>query len=152
MNIEQYSIISDNSHLFYEFQSIGPKGIINKAVLYSKIKDLNGNFYNLSFGDWDVISGRLDDKIISNNNDTKKVLNTVAFTALQFGHYFPEAYIIIVGSTDPRTRLYQMAIGRNITEIAILFEILGLKNGRFIKFSMGINFEAFLVKNKLNKL
>ena len=152
MNLEQYSIISDSSHLSYKFESVGPKGIIRKVVRYTLIKDLFENYYNLSFGDWDEITGRIDDNIISNNNDTKKVLLTVAFTALQFVNHFPEAEILIVGSTKSRTRLYQMAINENIIEIDKLFELQGFRNGDLEKFKTGINFDAFLIKKKIKKM
>jgi hypothetical protein len=149
MNIEQYSIISDNSHLFYEFRSIGPRGIIKKYILFQQ---LNENFFNLSLGDWDELSGIVDDLVVSNNNDTYKVLNTVANTFLQFVHHFPAASVLIVGSTNSRTRLYQMAIGRNIFEIQEFFDLQGFKNGIWEEFKVGINYDAFLVKKKINKL
>jgi len=148
MDSEQYSIIADGSHLSYKFQSIGPKGIIRKIVRYSKISDFNENFYNLSFGDWDEISGRLNDRVNSNNNDATKVLLTVAFTIFQFIIHFPDANILIVGSTSSRTRLYQMNIGRNIKEIDKHFVLQGFINGDWQSFRTGIDFEGFLIKKK----
>ncbi len=54
MNFDYYSIISDDSDLTYKFQSTGPKGIIKKVVTFRKIISSNENYYNLSFGDWEI--------------------------------------------------------------------------------------------------
>ena len=152
MNVEQYSIISDSTNLSYKFVSIGPRGVIRKMVSYRKIKSLKGNYFNLSFGDWDDISGILNDLLISNNYDTSKVLFTVAQTVLLFVKHFPDANILIIGSTRSRTRLYQMTIAQNINEINKQFEIQGLRNGNWEIFRKGINYDSFLAKIDKGKL
>jgi hypothetical protein len=152
MHLDQYSITSDISNLTYKFDSIGPKGIIKKIVQFKAVKSMGINVYNLAFGDLNEISGEIDDIIVSNNNDTKKILFTVGTTSLQFINHFPNAKILIVGSTISRTRLYQMVINQNIVEIDKLFDLRGFRNGNWEKFTSGINFEAFLVKKKLNNL
>ncbi|HEV3223347.1 MAG TPA: hypothetical protein VGZ90_10725 [Puia sp.] len=151
MNFEQYSIISDSSFLSYKFESVGPKGVIKKYVYYRKIHMINEITYNLSFGDWDELTGGINDLVISNNNDTTKILFTVYQTVLLFTSHFPNANVLIVGSTNSRTRLYQMAIGRNFIEIEKNFDIQGFKYGSWELFKHGINFDAFLAKKKINK-
>jgi Family of unknown function (DUF6934) len=148
MNLDQYPIASDNSHLTYEFESIGPKGVIKKFVLFQRIGSQNSSYYNLSFGDWDEINNEINDCITSNNSDSKKVLFTVAITTKLFTTHFPDATILIEGSTKSRTRLYQMSIVQNLQEIEKYFKILGLRNGKWRKFKTGINFDAFLIKRK----
>jgi hypothetical protein len=152
MNLDQYPIVSDSSNLTYKFDSIGPNGIIRKVVSYRRINSLSKNYYNLSFGDWDKINGKVNDTIVSNNNDTKKILFTVGLTALQFVNHFPTAEVFIEGSTISRTRLYQMTIRQHFIEIDKLFDLRGLRNGKWEKFKPGINFEAFLLKKKFNNL
>jgi uncharacterized protein involved in outer membrane biogenesis len=152
MNLDQYPIISDSSHLNYKFESIGHKGIIKKAVKYTAVTSIGKNIYNLSFGDLNKISGEIDDTVVSNNNDTNKILLTVGLTSLLFANHFPNAEILIVGSTISRTRLYQMAINQNVIEIGKFFDLKGFRNGNWGKFKAGINFEAFLVTKKLNNL
>ncbi len=152
MNIKQYSLLSDSLHLAYKFESVGPRGIIKKLVSFRKIKSLKGNYYNLSFGDWEEINGDLNDLVISNNKDTAKVLFTVYQTVLEFSKHYPRANILIIGSTRSRTRLYQMIIAQNIGEIDKQFGIQGLKNGIWEEFKNGINYEAFLVKTNREKL
>ena len=46
MNLDKYSITSDDSRLTYEFLSEGPKGTIKKVVLYQEIGE---GVYNLAF-------------------------------------------------------------------------------------------------------
>jgi uncharacterized protein involved in outer membrane biogenesis len=152
MHLDQYPIISDDSRLVYKFESVGPKGVIRKAVQYTPVRNIGKNVYNLAFGDLNKKNGKIDDTAVSNNNDTKKILITVGSTSLQFVNHFPDAEILIVGSTIARTRLYQMAINQNIIEIEKIFDLRGLKNGNWQHFKVGINFEAFLVKKKLNNL
>ena len=152
MNLDQYPIISDGSYLTYKFDSIGPKGIIRKAVQYTPVRSIGKNIYNLSFGDMNKINGEIDDKVVSNNRDTEKIIVTVGFTSLLFVNHFPNAEILIVGSTNSRTRLYQMAINQNIIEIDKFFDLRGFRNGNWEKFKAGVNFEAFLVTKKLNIL
>ena len=151
MKSEKYETLYDNSNNLYEFLSIGPKGIIKKVIQFEKINGINKNIYNLTLGDLNEI-GRINDLVVSNNNDTAKVLYTVAFTILEFANRFPNASVLIEGSTNSRTRLYQMAIGKNVEEINKFFDIKGLKNGYWENFKPGINFEAFLIKYKPIKL
>ncbi len=75
MLLPRYELKSDASLTVFEFTSVGKKGEIPKIVQYSEtnLKD----FYNLGFGDKDLLTGEVDDKIISDNGDSQKVLATV---------------------------------------------------------------------------
>jgi len=65
----------------------------------------------------------------SNNEDTEKVLATVAATVFGFFKKHPDAIVYATGSTDTRTRLYQMGINKYFSEIEADYHILGeLKN------------------------
>jgi hypothetical protein len=152
MNLDQYPIASDSSNLTYEFESIGPKGIIKKVIQYEPVTNISKNVYNLSFGDLNKISGKIDDTVVSNNSDTKKILLTVARSGLEFSTKFPHAHILIAGSTRSRTRLYQMAFRQYFDEIDKLFDIQGYIENDWRKFESGINYEAFLLTKKPNKL
>jgi hypothetical protein len=106
------------------------------------------DFFNLGFGDWNEALQQTDDSSRSNNGDRDKVLATVAFTALDFTDQFPNARIVAEGSTQARTRLYQMAIADNLLEINHNFEIFGLFDGEWGPFERGRNYEAFLIRRK----
>jgi hypothetical protein len=116
MKHPKYQIRADDEHFLYEFYSEGPRGSIKKTVIYSQIED---NFFNLAFGDWNETLNKLDDSIRTNNGDRDKVLTTVASTAIDFTDRFPDAEIFTEGSTPARTRLYQMGINDNLKAFLI---------------------------------
>jgi hypothetical protein len=145
MNQERYPVTTDREHIVYEFLSEGPMGTIKKFVHYQNI---GGNFFNLSFGDWNQEQLKIDDMARSNNRDRNKVLRTVALTAIEFIKYYPDAVILFKGSTPARTRLYQIAIMANLATIAQLFIVEGYLNGYWKAFGAGKNYEAFKLKGK----
>ena len=82
----------------FEFTSEGEKGLINKIVRFQPT-NLKG-LYNLAFGDKDKLTGVIDDKVISNNGDSEKVLATVVATVYAFTDRYPDALIYVTGSTE----------------------------------------------------
>ena len=52
------------------------------------------------------------------------------------------------GSTDARTRLYQMGIAANLEEIQSLLTVYGFTNNTWSEFEKNINYDAFLVIRK----
>jgi hypothetical protein len=109
---------------------------------------LEPGFYNLAFGDWNEEFHILDDSVRTNNGDGDKVLATVAFTALDFTYQFPNALLLIEGSTPARTRLYQMSIASNLSEINKVFNIQGFHLQKWAPFMQGRNYERFLARRK----
>jgi len=148
MNLERYNYFT-NDYQAYEFFSEGPKGRIRKLVIFTKIPDTEPAIYNLAFGDAHPVSGKIDDEVISNNEDRDIVLATVANTIATFCDHYGNKYIYAEGSTPSRTRLYQMGIAGIWDEISTDFEVFGLKNGYWQSFNPnGVNYDAFLVKRK----
>jgi hypothetical protein len=145
MNKPKYFVQADNEKHQYVFFSEGPMGSIRKVVLYEKLGE---DFFNLGFGDWNEALQQTDDSIRSNNGDREIVLTTVAFTAIDFTDQFPNARIVVEGSTPARTRLYQMAIADNLLEINQNFETYGLFDEEWEPFQQGRNYEAFLIRRK----
>jgi hypothetical protein len=145
----QYPYTTNENYLEYEFFSEGPRGSIKKLVQYKGIIIGNERYYNLSFGDWDEERGMLDDLAKSSNQDTEKVLATVASTVIDFTNRYPDKTIFLVGSTVSRTRRYQMGINKYWDEIKPLFEVYGLIGSEgFYPFESGVNYFAFLVIRK----
>jgi hypothetical protein len=79
---DRYEVQIDESVSLFEFTSEGKFGKIPKVILYTKtnMKDL----YNLGFGDKDVLTGKIDDKVVTDNGDSEKVLATVGATVYAF--------------------------------------------------------------------
>ena len=73
MNKPTYAVQS-LENLSFSFMSIGRHGIILKVIEFS---EMGKNVYNLGFGDYDFTKNDVDDKIVSDNGDTEKVLATV---------------------------------------------------------------------------
>ena len=148
MRNPQYKLNTSENLTTFEFISEGPKGLIPKIVRYTKI-DVP-NLYNLGFGDKLGDTEDFDDKIITDNKDSEKVLTTVARTIFLFTNNYTDAYVLITGSTPSRTRLYQIGISNHLEDILKDFEVIGVKNTVLEKFKKNQNYEAFLIIRKWN--
>ena len=146
MKLPKYQLTSGNKLTTFEFISEGPKGLICKLVKFEQT-NLKG-VYNLAFGDKDKLTGEIDDTVISNNNDSEKVLATVVATIYAFTDKYPNFWIYVTGSTKARTRLYRMGITKYLTEVIMDFEILGERNDDWETFRKNVNYEGFLIRRK----
>jgi hypothetical protein len=146
MKYERYELESDKTLMVFEFISEGPKGKIHKVIQYSEtnLKD----YYNLGFGDKDHKTGGINDTVITNNNDSQKVLATVASTIYAFIEKHPDAWVYAAGSSKARTRLYRIGITNNLVEIKKDFWVYGLKDNQWHEFRKGVDYHAFLIKRK----
>lgn len=146
MKLPKYPLASSDKMMTFEFVSEGKKGVIHKLVKYQPT-NLKG-LYNLAFGDKDLETGEIDDKVISNNGDSEKVLATVVATVYAFTDKYPDAWVYATGSTKARTRLYRMGISRFLNEINEDFEILGELGDDWENFKLDVEYEGFLVRRK----
>jgi hypothetical protein len=151
MNKPRYEFETGTDKHYFEFLSIGNKGVIKKVVEFSKIND--DDFYNLAFGDFDVNTGKINDLAVSNNGDSLKILNTIATILYVFTSENPKVKVFATGSTNVRTRLYRMGIAVNLEEIKKDFLVFGLKeDDTFEYFCVGEDYYGFLVTRKENFL
>lgn len=120
-----YEVNTSPDLLTFEFISTGPKGHITKIVRYTEL-NVKG-FYNLGFGDKDPITGYISDRAITTNNNSKKVLATVASTLYAFTANYAEATIIATGCAETRTRLYRIGISNYLMDIQKDFVVFGLQ-------------------------
>ena len=149
MEKERYELKDIDKAMVFEFTSIGPKGEIPKLVIYLKTEV--ENFYSLSFGDKDLVTGDIDTFVVTDNKDSQKVLATVAFTIYTFIEEYPSAWVFLTGSTKARTRLYQIGISNNLEYITADFAVSGRKEeGIWYKFEKNIEYDAFLITLKKN--
>lgn len=150
MNLPKYPLSSSERMTTFEFTSEGEKGLINKIVRFQPT-NLKG-LYNLAFGDKDKLTGVIDDKVISNNGDSEKVLATVVATVYAFTDRYPDALIYVTGSTESRTRLYRIGIAKFIDKAIADFEILGEINDDWEVFQKDVEYQGFLIRRKNKKL
>lgn len=146
MKLPRYQLKAGDKLITFEFISEGPKGRIPKLIQFtpSNLKDL----YNLAFGDKDRHTGQINDTIISNNNDSERVLATVVASVYAFTDRYPEAWVYATGSTKSRTRLYRMGITKYLSEAKDDFEIYGEIGEEWEPFKANIEYEGFLLKRK----
>lgn len=147
MNSSRYVLTKDYDPSIYQFFSEGPNGLIKKIIQF-QIIDIEANLYNLAFGDWDDLTQRIDDLVVSNNRDKQKVLATVAFAVMDFMRNHPDAVIFAQGSTKVRTRVYQIGVSLFLKEITDSYKIMGYVDMEWELFTEGVNYETFLLSNK----
>jgi hypothetical protein len=145
LHLVHYSYKTNPSFLDYEFVSEGPKGKIKKVVRFMMIGE---DVYNLAFGDLIEKSGEINDTVITNNEDSKKVLATVAMIVSDFLLKYPDKWVFAVGSTHSRTRLYRMGITNHWHIIRAEFDVYGLLNKGWELFELRKDYDAFLVRLK----
>ncbi len=150
MKIIPYKIEATNSTR-YEFESVGPKGIIKKCVEITALK--RKNTFNIGFGDMRSDS-TIDDKSETNNKDLIRVFATVLAIMKDFMLNNPTAILYFSGSTDQRTAIYHYILKRNFTFINNEYSITGILLVDGIPYEVVFDptadspFLAFLIKKK----
>lgn len=147
MRYPKYDYSTEKQLHYFEFISEGPRGLVKKVIEFQETNV--AGIYNLAFGDLDEQTGFINDKIVTNNGDSLKVLATVASTVYAFTSKYPNSSVFATGSTETRTRLYRMGLTNNLAEISVDFNVFGLKNDSWEEFLIGEDYDAFLVNRKL---
>ncbi len=146
MKLPHYELIAEKTLRVYEFTSEGPKGQIPKLIKFSETA-LKG-YYNLAFGDKNLKTGNIDDKVVSNNGDSEQVLATVVSAVYMFTETHSDVWVYATGSTKARTRLYRMGITKYIDEVKNDFYVFGQLEGEWEEFQKDIDYNAFVVRRK----
>jgi hypothetical protein len=146
MNQPFYEFTILDEALRYDFLSEG-KNTIRKAIVYYAT-DMPDT-YHLLMGDI-LESGKVDVYAISDNGDMEKVLATVVQSLFVFFGKHPQSFVIFSGSTLVRTRLYQIALARELSAVSERFEIKGFDGIYFEPFQRNKSYEGFGVSLKIN--
>ena len=157
MNYDHYADVRfTQDYQLFLFDSVGPKGKLKKAVIYSELKDFPG-IYNIGLGTIKMDdNGKeyIDGSEISDNGDRNKILATVALTALEFINKHPDSKIYLTGIDKARTRLYQMAINHAYEDLCYTFTIQGdLSENEGVydlhPFTRNVNYTGFVIAKRL---
>lgn len=148
MHLDKYAYSKAWTRREYHFYSEGLRGHIKKVVRFQPCYIEYIPCYNLVFGDWNACDCSIDDLVVTDNQDTQKLLATVAAIVVDFTVYFSDAIIYATGSTLARTRRYQIAINKMLCEIEEIFNVYGNNEGQWESFQKNINYGAFLVSRK----
>lgn len=146
MHLERYQLKADEDLLFFEFISVGPKGRILKVIQFTLTN--SEGIYNLALGDRNLSTQKIDYLVVSDNQDSEKVLATVVSAIYAFTDRHMDAWVFAEGSTEARTRLYRMGISKYFEKVTEDFFILGQIDSAWEPFIIGRNYEAFVVKRK----
>ena len=146
MRDQRYQLKFSQSFTIFEFVSEGVKKRVPKIIKYTESS--TEGIYSLGFGDKIGDTDDFDDEVITNNEDSIRVLATVAASVYIFTDKFPNAYVFATGSTPSRTRLYRIGISNNLAEIEEDFIILGLFQGDWEIFQKNKNYTSFLLTRK----
>jgi hypothetical protein len=145
MITDSYRYLATKQNTRYIFQSDGKQGQIIKIVQFNA---LEGNRWNLGFGDWK--SGKVDDNVLTGNDDVFKVIKTVAAITSDFLIKYPERIVVIDPIDEKRKKLYNLVFQRHFVEIESIYTIIGIKNKQkevyqaqkyYEAFEISINFE-----------
>lgn len=146
MQLDRYELKAGRNLTTFEFLSEGTKGQIQKVIQFEPMN--LENLYNLAFGDRDLKTGALNDKVISDNGDLDKVLATVVSAVYAFADKYPDIWVYATGSTASRTRLYRMGINKYFNFVSADFEIMGEHQNVWEWYQFGKDYQAFAVRRK----
>ena len=147
MNLERYPLTAKGHFELFEFESIGSKGRIAKVIQFIPL-EVEG-VYNLGFGDLTIDTGLVNDRVVSDNGDTRKVLATVVHSLYLFTERHPNAKIVVSGSTPSRNRLYRIALLKYMHLAEHSFHLFGdLGGANWEQFKPNTDYIRFLLIRK----
>jgi len=146
MILDRYELKAGHNLTTFEFLSEGTKGQIQKVIQFEPMNI--ENLYNLAFGDKNLETGIIDDKVISDNGDIEKVLATVVAAVYAFADKYPDVWVYATGSTASRTRLYRMGINKYFKIVSEDFDIMGEYQNEWEWYHFGRDYQAFAVRRK----
>jgi hypothetical protein len=146
MKLDRYELKAGINLTTFEFLSEGPKGEIVKFIQFQQMN--LPNLFNLAFGDLDPVTGKFDDKVVTDNGDSEKVLATVVTAVYAFTGKYPDAWVYATGSTAARTRLYKMGINKYFDIVEEHFDIMGEEQSEWEWYEKGKSYQAFAVHRK----
>lgn len=97
-----------------------------KVIHFTRLDSSEADIYNLGFGDFNEVTGKINDLNVTNNADRDRVLGTVAKSVLFFLHSYPDSRVVFKGSTPARTRLYNIEISKHWENVKNLVLVEGL--------------------------
>jgi hypothetical protein len=148
MNYSAYPIERIGKELTFVFESNNYEGTnpVIKIVDFVKVIRYSKTYYNLEFGDLSVKSWQIDDLVVTNNGDMRKVLRTVAATLDIFFDEYPTEEVHIGGSDEVRHSYYHKLIRDYHKIISIHYEVQGCINKKIEPFEANKEYEFIVVK------
>ena len=114
----ELNITQNDNVLQFTFMSEGKKGSIEKMIEFTPMQNSR---WNLGFGD--IQNEDWVDSVVSNNNNMRKVLQTVANTIHAFFDIYPKHEILIMPVDRRRKLLYNRTFQQKWAEIEPIFAV-----------------------------
>ena len=140
MKGEGYAVFESDEATKFQFESIGKKGTIKKIVRFTKMEE---RFWNLAFGD--ANEQDFDDLSISNNQDIRKVIQTVANISHLFLETYPKRKIFISPVDEKRKSLYNFVFRHHYEELQNELVIMANSNNIWSAYNPEERADAFIV-------
>lgn len=144
MDTPWYDYFPDYFGRMFYFAS-SADGKIDKVLLFKHLDD--PEVFEITLGNLRT-DGSIDVDGSGDHGDAALVLSTVAKAIEFFLSDHPEAEIFIEGTTPGRTRLYQMAIVRELDDLGRYFDVSGFTGSREEFFQSGRNYQSFTISLK----
>ena len=139
-----YSYNVYNNFMIFEFDSIGIKGTIKKAIIYEQVKH---NTYNLALVN--VVDDKYDDDLIeTNNGDIVKILTTIYQSINDFFDRYPDCYVEIIGNTEQKVKLYSKLVERYYNILIDKYQLNGYFKNKPLYFSKGQIYDKLVISKK----
>jgi hypothetical protein len=158
---------------FY-FISSGKRNVMKLIDFESVWNYEKKEVYNLGFGDYDFVSTGLDDSSTTDNNDGRKVLNTVLNAIQRFFDIYPADLLLIQGSDstpqfkkrcelkcnrkcgnncrkfNQRIRIYRNYLDKHFKELNAKYEFFGGFGGGLFseQYILGREYDSILIYKK----
>lgn len=146
MSKKQYRPLASDIGLEYTFTSHGPRGSIEKKIIYRAFENAP-NVFNLGMGDA-TPDGFFDDSAISDNHDLPQISRAVGMSLLSFFDRYPTASVFIQGFTESRTRLFRRMLSLHQKETKVHFIVYGLLDNHWEVFESNRPYSAYLIQKK----
>lgn len=143
---QAYPCTANEATGHFKFQSVGKRGIVDKAI---ELAPMAPDIYNLALLNFDPVTQDYVDDSITDNGDMPEVLATVMAVVLDHLSQFPRSRIIIAGNSHSRTRLYQIAINKISDDVKHQLTILGYRRSEWQTLEPNQSYESFLIARNL---
>ncbi len=140
---DHYFLKNAPDFLQYRFKSVGVQGVIDKFVIF---EDLSDGRFNLAFGD--IVDGKTNDTVVSNNHDYVTTISTVAMAVYMFFENYPTAILEIEAVDEKRLRFYNRIFKRRYREIEEGFVLEGIDGDEKEKYHPDGYYQKFEIKRK----
>ena len=148
MNYSVYPLTRlEKKYVSFSFESNNAQGTnpVPKMVSYVPYVRLGRKYFNLEFGDCDSEYEAIDDHIVTDNGDMRKVLKTVASTLESFFQEFPNEEVHIDGSDLIRREYYNKLIRDYQNLIPSHFKVQGHSDNGLEVFRNDVRYNFIVV-------